>query len=104
MKDQYLREISYLRISVTDRCNLRCFYCMPNGIEKIPHDRILRDEDIIDIVSEAVKIGIRKIRITGGDPMVRKGLFELIRKIKQVPGIEEITMTTNGTLLVGRVK
>ncbi len=104
MKDQYLREINYLRISVTDRCNLRCFYCMPDGIEKVSHNEILRDEEILDIVKEATKIGITKIRITGGDPLVRKGIYNLISKIKKVKGINEITLSTNGTLLVGNVK
>ncbi len=104
MKDAFKREIDYLRISVTDRCNLRCLYCMPDGIEKRPHDNILRDEEILNVVEEAVKIGITKIRITGGEPLVRRGIYSLIKKISKVEGIKEITITTNATLLIGNVK
>ena len=104
MKDSFAREIDYLRISVTDRCNLRCLYCMPDGIEKKTHDEILRDEEMIDIVKESVKLGISKIRITGGEPLVRKGIYGLIRKISDIEGIKEVTITTNATLLVGNVK
>ncbi|MCK5761938.1 MAG: GTP 3',8-cyclase MoaA [Candidatus Izimaplasma sp.] len=104
MKDAFKREIDYLRISVTDRCNLRCLYCMPDGIEKKPHDDILRDEEIIKVVEESVKIGISKIRITGGEPLVRKGIYNLIKKISDIEGIKEVTITTNATLLIGNVK
>ena len=105
MKDAFKREIDYLRISVTDRCNLRCLYCMPDGIKnKMQHDDILRDEEIIKIVEESVKIGISKIRITGGEPLVRRGIYNLIRKISDVDGVKEITITTNATLLIGNVK
>lgn len=105
MKDTFKREIDYLRISVTDRCNLRCLYCMPDGIKnKKEHDEILRDEEIINVVEESVKVGITKIRITGGEPLLRKGIYKLIRKIKNVKGINEITITTNAILLVGNVK
>ena len=105
MKDAFKREIDYLRISVTDRCNLRCLYCMPEGIEKKKqHDDILRDEEIIKVVEESVKLGISKIRITGGEPLVRKGIYGLIRKISGIEGIKEITITTNATLLIGNVK
>lgn len=104
MKDAFKREIDYLRISVTDRCNLRCLYCMPDGIERKSHDDILRDEEIIKVVEESVKIGITKIRITGGEPLVRKGIYNLIKKISDIEGIKEITITTNATLLIGNVK
>ena len=105
MKDAFKREIDYLRISVTDRCNLKCLYCMPDGIQnKKEHDEIMRDEEIINVVEESVKIGITKIRITGGEPLLRKGIYNLIRKIKDVKGIKEITITTNAILLVGNVK
>ncbi|KFZ27093.1 MAG: Cyclic pyranopterin monophosphate synthase [Candidatus Izimaplasma bacterium HR2] len=105
MKDAFKREIDYLRISVTDRCNLRCLYCMPDGIQdKKEHDEIMRDEEIVNVVQESVKIGITKIRITGGEPLLRKGIYDLIRKIKDVKGIKEITITTNAILLVGNVK
>lgn len=105
MKDTFKREIDYLRISVTDRCNLRCLYCMPDGIQdKKERDEIMRDEEIINVVVESVKLGITKIRITGGEPLLRKGIYELIRKIKNVDGIKEITITTNAILLVGNVR
>lgn len=104
MKDQYLREINYLRISVTDHCNLNCFYCMPDNEEKLNTEERLSDEEIINIVREATKIGINKIRITGGDPLVKKGIYELIKKISDVEGINEITLSTNGTLLIGNVR
>lgn len=104
MKDNYGREIDYIRISVTDRCNLRCLYCMPNGIEKIDKEKILSDEDILDIVKEAVALGIKKVRITGGEPLVRKGIYELIQKINNIEGVQEIVLTTNGSLLHGHVK
>lgn len=103
MKDSFNREVDYLRISVTDRCNLRCSYCMPEGIEKVSHEAIMRNEEIINIVKEASLIGIKKIRITGGEPLVRKGIVDLIKDISNVEGIEEVAMTTNGLLLKGQV-
>ena len=104
MKDTYNREIDYLRISVTDRCNLRCLYCMPDGIETIEKEKIIRNEDILQIVKEASKTGIKKVRITGGEPLVRSGIYNLIKEIKSVPGIDEVVLTTNGILLKGNVK
>ncbi|MFW6285386.1 MAG: GTP 3',8-cyclase MoaA [Bacillota bacterium] len=105
MEDRFKREIDYLRISVTDRCNLRCFYCMPEeGVVKKAHANILRDEEILEAARAAVKLGLKKIRITGGEPLVRKGIYELIEKIHAIEGIREITLTTNGTLLRGNVK
>ncbi|MFP4078864.1 MAG: radical SAM protein, partial [Candidatus Izemoplasmataceae bacterium] len=105
MEDRFKREIDYLRISVTDRCNLRCFYCMPEeGVTKKAHADILRDEEIVAAAKAAVKLGLRKIRITGGEPLVRKGIYELIKKIHAIDAIREITLTTNGTLLRGNVK
>lgn len=100
MKDRYGREINYMRVSVTDRCNLRCRYCMPeNGIESIGHDEILRFDEILKIIKIAREKGIRNIKITGGEPLVRKGVVTLIRDIKSLSGIESVTMTTNGVLL-----
>ena len=100
MKDQFNRDIDYLRISVTDRCNLRCKYCMPSkGIEKKYHHEIISFEDIIQVAKAAVDLGVKKIRITGGEPLVRKGIVQLINKLSQIKGIEEIAMTTNGVLL-----
>lgn len=99
MIDHTGRKIDYLRISVTDRCNLRCKYCMPNGIRSVPMSQILTFEEILEIVREAAAIGIRCVRLTGGEPLVRPGIPDLVRKLKSVPGIEKVTMTTNGILL-----
>ncbi|MCR5301381.1 MAG: GTP 3',8-cyclase MoaA [Lachnospiraceae bacterium] len=99
MKDRFGREIDYLRISVTDRCNLRCLYCMPEDIETVPMKEILTFEEIIDVVKCAVKLGISRIKITGGEPLVRRNVCHLIRMIKDIPGISQVTLTTNGLLL-----
>lgn len=100
MLDSYKREISYLRISVTDRCNLRCLYCMPpDGIEKVGHTECLSFEQITAIAREAADLGIRKIRLTGGEPLVRHGIVELVGMLKGIKGIEIIGMTTNGHFL-----
>lgn len=99
--DSYGRKIDYLRISVTDRCNLRCIYCMPNqGIQFKNQNQILSFEQISRIVSVAVGLGIRKVRITGGEPLVRKDLPLLIGQLKKIKGLEELCLTTNGTYLV----
>ncbi len=98
--DAYNRSISYLRISVTDRCNLRCIYCMPEeGIPLKPHHELLTFEEITRIVKIAASLGITKIRLTGGEPLTRKGIVDLVRMIASVPGIEDLAMTTNGVLL-----
>jgi cyclic pyranopterin phosphate synthase len=100
MYDPYKRSINYLRISVTDRCNLRCRYCMPEeGVELMPHDEILSFSQIVEVVKEGVKNGISKIRLTGGEPLVRKGIVELVGMIAAVDGVEDLSMTTNGILL-----
>ncbi|GFZ29730.1 GTP 3',8-cyclase MoaA [Clostridium zeae] len=100
MIDSYDRNINYLRISVTDLCNLRCKYCMPEkGIKKACHDEILRFEEIEEIAKKFVSLGINKIRLTGGEPLVRAGIITLIKKLSKLQGIDEIAMTTNGTLL-----
>ena len=99
MQDQYGREINYLRISITDRCNLRCRYCMPEGIKTVSMAEILTYEEIIMVVQCAARLGIRHIKVTGGEPLVRKGCAGLIRRLKEVPGIETVTLTTNGILL-----
>jgi cyclic pyranopterin phosphate synthase len=89
-----------LRISVTDRCNLRCFYCMPpDGVEFRPHDAILSFEEIARFVRAAVGLGIRKLRLTGGEPLVRKGICDLVRLLAAIPGVEDLAMTTNAVLL-----
>ncbi len=105
MKDKFNREITYMRISVTDRCNYRCEYCMPEeGIEKCHHDDIISLEEIVRIVKSGAKYGIKKIRITGGEPLVRKGVVQLCEEINKIPGIEEIGITTNGSLLKNMAK
>ncbi len=98
--DAYNRPISYLRISVTDRCNLRCIYCMPEeGVPSILHDEVLRYEEIETIVRAAAELGITKVRLTGGEPLVRLGIVDLVRSIARIPGIDDLAMTTNGILL-----
>ena len=99
MLDRYGRVINYLRKSVTDRCNLRCCYCMPEGVQDVGMKNILTFEEIWEIVRTGVSLGITHIRITGGEPLVRKGCVNLIRGIREIPGVETITMTTNGVLL-----
>ena len=100
MLDNYNRNISYLRISVTDRCNLRCSYCMPEeGIDLMAHEDLLSFEEIVNFIEEAVKTGITKVRLTGGEPLVRKGIVELVEKISSIKGLEDLALTTNGVLL-----
>ena len=99
IKDNYGRKINYMRISITDRCNLRCRYCMPDGANWLPMKEILTYEQITEICQEAVGLGITRFKITGGEPLVRKDCPELIRMIKSIPGTEFVTLTTNGLLL-----
>ena len=100
MLDHFNRNITYLRISVTDRCNFRCQYCMPaEGMPWKNQDEILSFEEIVNIVKVGTKLGIKKLRLTGGEPLVRKDLPELIKMLSSIPEIEEIGMTTNGVLL-----
>lgn len=105
MRDSFGREVDYLRISVTDLCNLRCVYCMPEkGVEKFSHDQIISPERIKEIVETSVKLGIKKIRLTGGEPLTRHGLIEIIKAIKSISGVEEICLTTNGIGLKERAE
>jgi len=98
--DAYNRPISYLRISLTDRCNLRCVYCMPEeGVALCPHEQVLRYEEIETVVGAAADLGITKIRLTGGEPLVRLGIVDLVGRIARIPGIDDLAMTTNGILL-----
>ncbi|MAE07601.1 MAG: radical SAM protein [Bacteroidetes bacterium] len=100
MLDQFNRKISYLRISVTDRCDLRCIYCMPSeGITWLDHSKMLSFEEIIDVVEVAVELGIEKIRLTGGEPLVRKGIANLVKMIAETKGVKDLAMTTNGQQL-----
>ncbi|MDR2742235.1 MAG: GTP 3',8-cyclase MoaA [Treponema sp.] len=98
--DSFGRVLDYLRVSVTGRCNFRCVYCMPpEGVERQPHEAILRFEEILRLCRVLADLGIRRIRVTGGEPLVRRGIVSFIRDIKTVPGIEQVTLTTNGALL-----
>lgn len=99
MLDGHGRNINYMRISITDRCNLRCRYCMPDGISWIPMEEILTYEELELLVREAAELGIRRIKVTGGEPLVRKGCPSLVGMLKRVPGIEQVTLTTNGVYL-----
>ncbi|HWP85636.1 MAG TPA: GTP 3',8-cyclase MoaA [Terriglobia bacterium] len=98
--DQYQREINYLRISVIDRCNLRCVYCMPlNGLEFFPHQELLTPQEIATVVEVAVSAGFRKFRLTGGEPTLRPEIVEIVERISRIPGVGDLAMTTNGILL-----
>lgn len=100
MLDNYKREINYLRISVTDRCNLRCAYCMPEeGIKLIDHSSVLSFEEIASFTRTAVEMGINKVRLTGGEPLVRRGICGLVKMLASIDGIKDLSMTTNGILL-----
>ena len=104
MKDRFGREIDYLRVSVTDNCNLRCVYCMDEKDNKfLKKDEKLTDDEIYRVVKESAKLGIKKVRITGGEPLVRPDLVNLVSKINSIPGIEEIYLTTNGILLADMI-
>lgn len=106
MNDRYGRKIEYLRISVTDRCNLRCRYCMPEEgiIDKKSHSDMLTLEEIYEVVKACASLGVNKVRITGGEPLTRKGITGLIKKISKIEGIKDIAMTTNGLLLKNYAK
>ena len=102
MKDGQGRQIDYLRISLTDRCNLRCIYCMPeHGVKSIPRESVLTLEEVHKAIECASQLGIKHIRFTGGEPTVRKGLLSLIERTAQTPGIESVALTTNAILLPG---
>ncbi len=105
MKDKYSREIDYLRISVTDRCNLRCMYCMPEkGIDIVPHNDILNLEEIARAIQASTLVGVKKIRLTGGEPLIRRGISLLINKISSMPEIDDLALTTNGILFAEQAK
>ena len=100
MQDRYGREITYLRLSVTDRCNLRCRYCMPeDGVCKKSHGDMLTEEEMLLAVEAAASLGVRKLRITGGEPLVKRNILSICEKAAAVPGIREVCLTTNGVLL-----
>lgn len=103
--DSYQRDINYLRISLTDHCNLRCVYCMPvNGLHFLPREHLLTPEEIASVVRAAVSVGFRKFRLTGGEPTLRPDLLDIVRLIAQTDGAGELAMTTNGILLPGLAK
>ena len=100
MNDAYGRRIDYLRLSVTDLCNYRCIYCMPDsGVAKKEHAGILSVEECVDVAAQAVRCGVRKVRVTGGEPLVRRGILDICRGIAAIGGVEELCLTTNGSLL-----
>lgn len=100
MKDGCGRTVDYLRVSVTDRCNLRCRYCMPEtGVVPLGHDQILRYEELVRVVACARDLGVSRVRVTGGEPLVRLGVVDLVARLAALPGIREVSMTTNGQLL-----
>lgn len=100
MQDQFERQIEYLRISVTDRCNLRCRYCMPSKrVKWMSHDEILTFEEILRLIKISTQIGFRRFRITGGEPLVRKGILSFLRQASKIPGVDDLMLTTNGILL-----
>lgn len=103
--DPHNRNLTYLRVSVTDRCNLRCMYCAPStqNLTHIPHKEILRYEEILRVVRIGVSLGITKVRITGGEPLVRRGIYEFLEQLGKIEGIADISLTTNGVLLADQI-
>lgn len=100
MRDSFGREINYLRLSITDRCNLRCRYCMPDdGVPPTAHDDLLRYEEFLRIAAAAISLGINRFKVTGGEPLVRRGCTDFIHALKALPGVRQVTLTTNGLLL-----
>lgn len=100
MRDGHGRRIDYMRVSLTDRCNLRCIYCMPaEGIVQVPHEQILRLSEIERLVRIAAQMGVERVRLTGGEPLVRRGAVDLVAAIASTPGIKDVSLTTNGILL-----
>jgi len=99
------RRLNYLRISVTDRCNLRCAYCLPcEDVPRLPHEAVLRYEEILRIVRVGVRLGISKVRVTGGEPLVRKGVIGFLSELSRIPGVQDLSLTTNGVLLKDRLE
>lgn len=100
MNDAHGRRIDYLRLSVTDLCNYRCVYCMPDsGVSKRSHSEILSVEECVDVAAQAVRCGVRKVRVTGGEPLVRRGILDICRGIAEIGTLDELCLTTNGSLL-----
>ncbi len=103
MFDAYHRNIHYLRLSVTDLCNLRCRYCMPDGVEKLEREAVLSHEEFLRLAALFAQCGIDTVRVTGGEPLVRKNLAQLVAGLKEIPGIRRVTMTTNAVLLADQL-
>ncbi len=102
LRDTYGRRINYLRLSVTDRCDMRCSYCMPEaGVPKLSHGEVLSYEQLLQLAQAAVAAGIEKIRVTGGEPLVRKGIVPFLERVAEIPGLRQLVLTTNGQLLAG---
>lgn len=99
MKDKFERKIEYMRISITDRCNLHCNYCRPQNPTPLAHSEILTYEEILRVCQQALKLGITKFKVTGGEPLVRRGVIDFIKELKALEGVEAVTLTTNGTLI-----
>ena len=103
--DRFNRHLNYLRLSITDRCNLRCIYCAPGGmVPKLKHGDILRYEEILRIVRLGVRLGITKVRLTGGEPLVRNGVYDFMHELLRVKGLADVSLTTNGVLLSGNIE
>ena len=103
--DKYDRHLNYLRISITDRCNLKCMYCMPPGfIPRLSHNEILRYEEIIRIIKVGIFLGISKVRITGGEPLIRKGVYDFLEQLSRMDGLRDIALTTNGVSLKDNIE
>ena len=97
MKDQFQRQINYMRLSVTDRCNLHCRYCMPKGMENVlPVEKPLSFSELLFLAEEASKLGISRFKVTGGEPLVRDGVLDFIKELKKLDKVEQVTLTTNG--------
>ena len=104
MTDRFGRKIDYLRISITDRCNLRCKYCMPEGVDLVEHRDLLRYEELLSVARAAVSLGITHFKVTGGEPLVRRGCLAFLKELKALPGVETVSLTTNGVLLAPLAK
>src|SRR2546421_3867069 len=100
MEDRYGHRISYLRVSITDRCNERCTYCMPHELQEwLPREDILSYEETVRLIRIATELGVSKVRITGGEPLTRRGVLDLMRELPKIPSLRDIGLSTNGTLL-----
>src|ERR1044072_1292957 len=105
MQDRYGHRISYLRVSITDRCNERCAYCMPGELhEWLPREGILSFEEMVRVIRVAVELGVSQVRVTGGEPLTRRGVLDFVQGLAQIPGLRDLGISTNGTLLTRKVE